>query len=91
MRCPLKRAKPDSAFKLSAIRAGARVEHEHTTNDRVARTIAKHHLAEDPHYYEKLRVMERSTVRRGSMAFKSKTYRDPKTGEFITVGEGRRV
>ncbi len=34
---------------------GIKVEQEHTTNKKIAETIAKHHLAEDPEYYTKLK------------------------------------
>lgn len=36
---------------------GVKVEHEHTGNDKIARQIALDHLAEDAHYYTKLRGM----------------------------------
>lgn len=34
---------------------GMKVEREHTKNKNTARTIAMDHLAEDPHYYTKLK------------------------------------
>jgi len=36
---------------------GIKVEHEHTTNVDIAEVIAKHHLAEDPEYYSKLKTL----------------------------------
>lgn len=36
--------------------AGTKIEHEHTQDDRLARKIAMDHLAEDPHYYSKLKA-----------------------------------
>lgn len=40
------------------LKMGIEVEKEHTTDAKVAETIAKHHLAEDPKYYTKLKKME---------------------------------
>ena len=40
------------------LKIGIKVEHEHTKNRGVAEIICKHHLAEDPKYYTKLRKME---------------------------------
>jgi len=50
----------DNSIKYSPkqIKMGKKVEHEHTTLDDVAKTIAKQHLAEDPEYYDKLEDME---------------------------------
>jgi hypothetical protein len=41
------------------LKMGIKVEHEHTKLKGVAETIAKHHLAEDPKYYTKLKKMEK--------------------------------
>ena len=46
---------PDSHFNKSQLRAGARVEHEHTDDNGVAKQIAKAHLSEDTNYYVKLK------------------------------------
>ena len=43
----------------SAIKAGSKVEHEHTTKDSVAREIATDHVGEDPKYYKKLKQVEK--------------------------------
>jgi hypothetical protein len=43
-----------SQFDQHALRAGTRVEMEHTTDPKVAQQIAMDHLAEDPAYYTKL-------------------------------------
>ena len=40
------------------LKIGISVEKEHTTNDKVAETIAKQHLEEDPKYYTKLKKVE---------------------------------
>lgn len=40
------------------IKRGKKVEHEHTTQDDISKVITKHHLAEDPEYYDKLEDME---------------------------------
>lgn len=45
---------PDRAFNRAALDEGTRVELEHTRDRATARTIAKHHLLEDPLYYKKL-------------------------------------
>jgi hypothetical protein len=49
-----------------ALRQGARVEREHTSDRHLAREIAMDHLVEDPRYYTKLAKMEgkRSGARR---------------------------
>ena len=41
------------------LKMGISVEKEHTTNLKIAEIIAKHHLAEDPEYYTKLKKMEK--------------------------------
>lgn len=38
---------------------GIKIEKEHTNDPKVAETIAKQHLAEDPQYYTKLKKMEK--------------------------------
>ena len=45
---------PDRSFNPGQLRIGTRVEMEHTSNPGTAKTIAKHHLMEDPAYYTKL-------------------------------------
>jgi hypothetical protein len=50
---------PDKKFNREQLRAGTKVEHEHTDNDALAKQIAKAHLSEDKNYYKKLKVMER--------------------------------
>lgn len=42
----------------SELKKGLEVEKEHTDNEEIAREIAMDHLAEDPHYYTKLKKME---------------------------------
>ncbi|MBF0207898.1 MAG: hypothetical protein HQK53_13525 [Oligoflexia bacterium] len=44
-------------FDPEQLKIGIEVEHEHTTNDAIAEIIAKHHLAEDPEYYTKLKTL----------------------------------
>jgi hypothetical protein len=44
-------------FDPEQLKMGIEVEHEHTTNDEIAEIIAKHHLAEDPEYYTKLKSL----------------------------------
>lgn len=53
---------PDSDFDPDAIKAGIKVEMEHTDDPDLAREIAKDHLSERPDYYKKLAKMEKSKV-----------------------------
>ncbi len=53
-----KKKKPTD-FSRSSLRQGKAVEREHTSNKTLATEIAMDHLAEDPKYYGKLRVMEK--------------------------------
>ena len=43
---------------LSQLNAGIKVEHEHSSNAKVAEQIALAHLGEDPNYYKKLKKVE---------------------------------
>lgn len=54
----LAHGKPDSEFDAGKLSQGAQVEREHTSDEAVAREIAKDHLTEDPNYYQKLKRME---------------------------------
>lgn len=45
-------------FAKTSLAAGIEVEMEHTTSRAIAREIAMDHLAEDPHYYLKLALIE---------------------------------
>lgn len=56
----LAKGMPDSAFDQTQLRNGIKVELEHTTDQEIAKEIAKDHLKEDPKYYIKLRKMENS-------------------------------
>jgi len=49
----------DAVFAASALKAGTKVEMEHTDDPQLAKEVAKDHLAEDPQYYKKLRKMEK--------------------------------
>lgn len=48
----------------SQVNMGSEVEKEHTTNKKVAETIARAHVEEDPHYYDKLKKIEKKNDRR---------------------------
>jgi hypothetical protein len=50
----LKSVPPDSEFDKEDLALGASVEMEHTGSRKTAKQIAKHHLLEDPEYYQKL-------------------------------------
>lgn len=45
--------KPDTDFSVQKLTEGGNVEMEHTTDRKMAREIAKDHLAEDVNYYDK--------------------------------------
>jgi hypothetical protein len=47
-------------FDPNALADGVTAELEHTADENVAREIAMDHLASDPEYYKKLKVMEAS-------------------------------
>lgn len=53
--------KKPSDFDSEAIKAGVKVEMEHTNDPDLAREIAMDHLTEDPHYYKKLKTIEKSS------------------------------
>lgn len=55
----------DRGAVMRAIKAGAEVEREHTTNDIAARAIAMDHLWERPDYYDRLKELESSPIRIG--------------------------
>jgi hypothetical protein len=48
-----------SDFDATQLSIGTRVELEHTPNLFIATEIAMDHLAEDPNYYKKLRLIHR--------------------------------
>jgi len=50
--------RPDSAFDPEQLKAGIKVELEHTTDRAKAKEIVKDHLTESADYYKKLKVME---------------------------------
>lgn len=41
------------------VKMGIEIEKEHTKDPKIAETIAKQHLEEDPKYYTKLKKMEK--------------------------------
>lgn len=45
---------PDSQFNQNELALGIKTEMEHTNVYLIAKSIAKDHLSEDPHYYTKL-------------------------------------
>jgi len=51
--------RPDSAFPLDQLRKGEKVESEHTKNLQIRKEIAKDHLSENDHYYDRLEKMEK--------------------------------
>ena len=53
-----KTVNPDIDYDPEQVKMGIEVEKEHTNDPKIAETIAKQHLEEDPHYYTKLKKME---------------------------------
>lgn len=51
--------KKPNDFNAKALKAGIKVEMEHTSDKKVAMEIAMDHLTEDPKYYEKLATIEK--------------------------------
>lgn len=49
---------PDSKFDAKQLAKGIKVELEHTKDSKLAKSIAKDHLKEDPKYYDKLEKVE---------------------------------
>lgn len=47
-------------FSAAALKQGAKVELEHTSNKAIAKEIAMDHLAEDKNYYKKLKTIHKS-------------------------------
>lgn len=61
---------PDIDFDEKELEIGIKTELEHTNNKKVAEIIAKHHLAEDPKYYSKLKKIhdeDENTVGGGAL------------------------
>jgi hypothetical protein len=56
-----KKHKVDLKSVKEQLQKGIKVEHEHTNNEKLARTIALQHLAERPDYYTKLKKVEEET------------------------------
>lgn len=57
-----KEVNPDIEYNLEELKKGIEVELEHTNYRAIATIIAKHHLAEDPEYYTKLKKVESGSV-----------------------------
>ena len=55
-----KRHNVDVKLIEAQLKAGIKVEHEHALDAKKAEEIAKDHLWEDPHYYDKLEKMEQT-------------------------------
>lgn len=53
-----KRVNEDIGYDPTELKMGIEVEKEHTNNPKIAETIAKHHLEEDPKYYTKLKTLK---------------------------------
>ena len=52
------KAESDGKFDKVQLRMGTKIEMEHTTDRKLARKIATHHLEEHPKYYTFLKKME---------------------------------
>lgn len=70
---------PASAFDPEQVRRGAAVEREHTSDPRLAREIARDHLAEHPDYYPRLKAahLQRYGDAEDEQAFRQKISEDP--------------
>lgn len=53
-----KKVNTDIDYDPEQVKMGIEVEKEHTNDPKIAETIAKQHLEEDPTYYTKLKKME---------------------------------
>jgi 8-oxo-dGTP pyrophosphatase MutT (NUDIX family) len=53
---------PDREFSPHTLAEGQKDEREHTSNDQVAKEIAKDHLLKDPQHYKKETLMEKVTA-----------------------------
>ena len=53
-----KEVNPEVTYEAEELKKGIEVELEHTNYRAIATIIAKHHLAEDPKYYTKLKKVE---------------------------------
>jgi hypothetical protein len=53
-----KRVNNNIDYDPTELKMGIEVEKEHTNNPKIAETIAKHHLEEDPIYYTKLKTLD---------------------------------
>jgi ADP-ribose pyrophosphatase YjhB (NUDIX family) len=53
---------PDRDFSPKELAIGAADEREHTSNDQIAKEIAKDHLQENPAYYEKEKLSEKAAM-----------------------------
>lgn len=53
-----KEVNPNIGYDPEELAKGIKTELEHTNYKAIATIIAKHHLAEDPHYYTKLAKVE---------------------------------
>jgi len=53
-----KEVNPEITYDPEELKKGIEVELEHTNYRAIATIIAKHHLAEDPQYYTKLKAVE---------------------------------
>lgn len=72
---------PDRDFSSSALAEGAKHEHEHVTNDQIAKEIAKDHLLEDPAYYKKVKKIEKAASPVLKMLREAKEHSDNKRYE----------
>ena len=64
--------KPDRDFSKKELAKGVEHEHEHTSDDQIAKEIAKDHLSEDPHYYkEEVKQAEQPQIIKELLAAKA--------------------
>lgn len=64
-----------SDFPKKKLKAGQKVEKEHTKDPSIAKEIAKDHLVEDSNYYEKLKKVEKTAFAKMAAGLKKKMTR----------------
>lgn len=67
---------PDRDFSSSALAQGANHEHEHTTDDQIAKEIAKDHLSEDSAYYDKQEALEKLETKQAEPSVYGQQFRN---------------
>jgi hypothetical protein len=84
--------RPDDKYDGEQLSLGIKIEKEHTSNEEVAKKIAKDHLDEDPEYYTKLKKMETGCCDKGCKeSTTSKAYQALILLEGSDTGDEKRI